>query len=49
MAPPNSTTIELSVWNKELVGRTVVARAYFDFDNIEEKFGRTTGSAQEWK
>ncbi|CAM9547986.1 unnamed protein product [Ascophyllum nodosum] len=49
MVPPSSTTIDLSVWHEEITGRNVVAHAYFDFNDTEEKFGRPPRSATEQK
>ncbi|CAM9402960.1 unnamed protein product [Ectocarpus sp. 12 AP-2014] len=34
MVPTHSTSIDLSVWHKEMTGREVIAHAYFDFNAI---------------
>ena len=41
MVPTHSTTIDVSIWHKEITGREVVAHAYFDFNSVKEMSGTT--------
>ncbi|CBN80088.1 conserved unknown protein [Ectocarpus siliculosus] len=34
MVPTHSTSIDLSMWHKEMTGREIIAHAYFDFNAI---------------
>eukprot|EP00903_Cladosiphon_okamuranus_P014837 g13738.t1 len=43
MVPTHSTSIDLSVWHKEITGREVVAHAYFDFNAVASMPGKPTG------
>jgi len=43
MVPTHSTSIDLSVWHKDLTGREVVAHSYFDFNAVAAIPGRPPG------
>lgn len=43
MVPAHSTTIDLSVWHKDMTGREVIAHTYFDFNDAPEMPGRPAG------
>lgn len=43
MVPAHSTTIDVSVWHKEITGREVVAHAFFDFNSVTEMSGTPNG------
>lgn len=43
MVPTHSTSIDLSVWHKEITGREVVAHAYFDFNAVAAMPGKPPG------
>lgn len=43
MVPAHSTTIDLSMWHKEITGREVIAHAYFDFNDAPEMPGGPAG------
>ncbi|CAM9162703.1 unnamed protein product [Scytosiphon promiscuus] len=43
MVPAHSSSIDMSVWHKEITGRDVVAHAYFDFNNIATIPGKPAG------
>lgn len=43
MVPAHSTTIDVSVWHKEITGREVVAHAFFDFNSVREMSAAANG------
>ncbi|CAM9715505.1 unnamed protein product, partial [Sphacelaria rigidula] len=43
MVPTHSTSIDLSVWHKEITGREVIAHSYFDFSEAPEMPERPAG------
>lgn len=46
MVPTHSTSIDLSVWHKEITGRDVVAHAYFDFNAVAAMPGKPAGGGK---
>lgn len=48
MVPAHSSSIDLSVWHKEITGRDVVAHAYFDFNNIATIPGKPAGGEKRY-
>ena len=43
MVPAHSTTIDVSVWHKEMTGREVIAHAFFDLNSVREMSGTSDG------
>lgn len=43
MVPAHSTSIDLSVWHKEITGREAIAHAYFDFSETPEMPEKPSG------
>lgn len=46
MVPTHSTSIDLSVWHKEITGREVVAHTYFDFNSVATMPAKPAGGGK---